>query len=434
MKSPPVSRRALLAGAAAGALGGTVAFGASTLKRAPDSVSTWVDSSDWPLVHHDTHNTGFNSHADGPAGDPDVRWSVEQFAPENPFRGYLNLPTPAVVGDAVYVGGSSASARRVGDGRERWSVGGDSDRTFHGVAFADGTVFLSTRRPDGAGVAAFDATGQRRWQRDVELRRAGPPLVAGTTVYVPGYDYLVALDRSSGTKRWRLETESQSVGHPVVTDARLYTPMGWQGLLARDRRTSLSGALLGDPPAVQWRYEPDERAYPSPALGGGRVFVPVSEAWYPSDAEGLGALAALDTDGTRRWTHSGGTFGTSPVVADGTVYYKCGANAETIDMGEYVQSQSDARVTAHDAADGRVRWTRWFSDLGDWQIEPVADDERLYVPLHDDVGERSALVALDAATGETRWRRTLDAPAYHLSLAGGTLYVSTTDGTLLALG
>lgn len=424
----------MLTGVGIGVLGAVTTFGAATTKRGPDSIPTRADSPHWPLVNHDARNTGYNPRASGPESDPDVRWRVERFAPEDRFRGYLNLPTPVVVDDTVYVGGASLSALRVSDGHERWSVGDGADETFHGAAFADGIVFVAMRYPDALGVSAFDSTGERRWRREVQLRRVQPPLVAGATVYVPGYDHLVALDRSSGTRRWRLDTESVATAHPAVTDEVLYTSMGWVGLAARDRRRTLLAVPFGNAPEVRWRYEPEERAYPAPAVGDdGSVFVPETEEWHPHNDEGQGVLAALDPDGTRRWTKPGGTFGVSPVVAGGTVFYKCGANTETIDMGEYVESQSDARVTAYDAAGGGVRWTRQFRDLGDWQIAPVADGDRLYVPLHDDVDQRSVLVALDVETGETQWRTTLESPAYHLALAGQTLYVSTENGTVVAL-
>lgn len=432
VKTPSVSRRAALAGSV-GVGGALVGLTASALKSGPDSVRTRADSRDWPLVNHDTRNTGFNPHAAGPATDPDVRWQADRFDPEERFRGYLNLPTPAIVGETVFVGGSSLSALRVGDGRERWSLDGAADETFHGAAHADETVFVATRYPDASGVSAVESAGERRWRREVELRRIQPPLVAGETVYAPGYSFLVALNRSSGSRRWRLDTESLATAHPAVTDDALYTPMGWKGLFARDRRRSLLAIPFGNAPDARWRYEPEERAFPAPAVGDdGRIFVPETEEWHPHNDENQGVLAALDSDGTRRWTKLGGTFGTSPVVADGTVFYKCGANTVKRDMGEYVESHSDARITAHDPSDGDVRWTRNFEHLGDWQISPTADGDRLYVPLHDDVDERSALVALDADTGETAWRRKLKSPAYHLALAGETLYVSTEEGTLFA--
>ncbi|MFC4449481.1 PQQ-binding-like beta-propeller repeat protein [Halorussus aquaticus] len=430
MKTPSISRRALLGATGVGAV---ATLGLSARKRGPDSISTRERSPGWPLLHHDTRNTGYNPHATGPESDPDVRWRVERFDPEGRFRGYLNFPTPVVSGDTVFVGGRSLSALRVGDGRERWSVEGGDGETFHGTAFADDTVFATTQYPETSGVTAVTSAGERRW-RKTGLHRIQTPLVAGIAVYVPGDDRLVALDRSSGAERWTAETGSRPTGHPAVTDDALYTAEGWDGLAARDRRNAFYEIPLQTPPRVRWRYDPDERAYPAPAVGDrGRVFVPETEEWYPNRDEGPGKLAAFDPDGSRRWTESGGTFGTSPVVADGTVFYKCGTNTETKDMGEYVESHSDARITAHDPADGTARWTRTVESFGDWQIAPVSDGHRLYVPLHDDVDERSALVALNVETGTTEWRRTLESPAYHLALAGGTLFVSTEAGTVFAL-
>ncbi|WP_435179665.1 PQQ-binding-like beta-propeller repeat protein [Halorussus sp. AFM4] len=432
MDPPSVSRRHLLAAAGVGAAG---TLGVVTRKRGPDTVSTQADSPDWPLVHHDARNTGANRRASGPESDPDVRWRARRFGAGQRFDGYLNLPTPAVVGDTVFVGGPSLSALRVRDGTERWSVGGAADETFHGAGFADGTLYVSTRYPDGPGVAAVAPTGERRWRRriDSDFDVAQPPLVAGETVYVPGYTALAALGAASGTRRWRTDAGARPAAHPAVTDDALYAPTGWYGLFARDRRQAFHAVPLGDPPRVRWRYEPDEMARPAPAVGDdGRVFVPETEEWYPEHDEDRGKLAALAPDGSRRWAKPGGTVATSPVVVDGTVYCKWGATVETVDKGEYVRGRSDARIAARNADDGSVWWTRRFGDLGSWAISPVSDGDRLYVPLHDGAGDRSAVVALDAATGETRWRRNLASPAYHLALAGRTLYVATANGTLFA--
>ena len=435
MSPPSVSRRAALVGA-----GGVLAgFGASTAKLGPDSIAAPADGADWPLVHRDARNTGFNPGASGPESDPRTRWTLDVYEPGDRFRGYLDAPAPAVVGDRVYVGGPDLSAHRVGDGRAVWSAGREREETFHGAAYAGGRLFVSTRRGTSStpGVASFDAAPnaearpRRRWRTKLDNWGVQAPLVAGDAVYVPTVDYLFALDRDSGRRRWRLEV-SHRAARPAVTDAALYVPRGWKGLFARDRRRDLFAAMVGDPPRTRWRFRHQEDVAPAPAVGGGLVFVPETEEWYPVGDDDTGKLAAVGTDGAVRWREPVGSFGTPPVVADDAVFYKAGANVEKIDHGDWVEPRSDARVVAFDPADGTRRWTREFPDLGSWRIAPVSDGQRLYVPLHDNQS-RSELVALDSSTGETRWRLKLDAPAYHLALAGETLYVSTYDGTLLSL-
>lgn len=429
MNPPSISRRSFLAGAVGvGALG----IGASVLKRGPDSVATHADSPDWPLVNHDTRNTGYNPRASGPANDPRVRWRTRRFDADYPVGGYLLQPTPVVVGDQVFVGGDELSALRVADGTERWSVTGDDDETFNGTAFADGRIYVTTSRNDAPGIAVFDATGERGWARELPVRYAHPPTVVGETVYVPTYDSLLALDRSSGRRRWQFGNTSFVSAQPAATDDALYAAIGMQGLFARERRQDLLAVLSNGPPDVRWQYEPGQRAYPSPAVGDDHVFVPETQEWHPEPIEEEARLTAFTLDGEQRWDEQGGTSGTSPVVADGTVFYKCSINTEKVDMGEYVTRRSDAKVTAHDASDGTARWRRTFENLGGWQISPVSDGDRLYVPLYDNVDEKPILIASDAATGETQWRFDLDAPAYHLALAGETLYVTTDDGHLYA--
>ena len=144
------------------------------------------------------------------------------------------------------------------------------------------------------------------------------------------------------------------------------------------------------------------------------------EAW-PADLSSLEELWSLEL----------GKGYPGPVLSDELVFV-----VESV-KGENVS------VQALERSNGEVRWQRgWDSDgsvpffaaaNGDWvRSTPALDDERLYVGDMQEV-----LVALDAATGEERWK--IDFPARYETkvpdfgfsssplLAGGALYVQAAD-------
>lgn len=196
----------------------------------------------------------------------------------------------------------------------------------------------------------------------------------------------------------------------------------WTDSVLGRRKTALPGerlpvlavekALDVDPGGAPLQLPPAAAVAEWPQAGG-----------VPSHAPGHPALAPAPL--TRAWSVSVGTGSsyrrrmTAPPVigADGTAYA----------MDAY------GEVTAVDTRAGRRRWEK------DTRREKERDGalgggcalggEVLYVAT----GMAEAM-ALDAATGEQRWRVSLPAPARGApTVAGGKLYVPTVENQLLAL-
>jgi outer membrane protein assembly factor BamB len=118
------------------------------------------------------------------------------------------------------------------------------------------------------------------------------------------------------------------------------------------------------------------------------------------DDDAAGHLAAIDAvDQRPLWP---------PVPVDGVSRTGVTVLDETAVVGV-----NDGTVTAVDLADGRVAWQR---RLGAQLTTPLAAaDGLVVVALQGDVDTQPLMVALDAATGEERWRYEPSAPSFFLS-------------------
>lgn len=221
--------------------------------------------------------------------------------------------SPAVQGETVFVplvddDGPAVTARRTGDGGERWTTRLSTPDVFAAPAVGD-NVYVTTRADaDGRGhLVALTRGGDVRWTRELDGEAYKAPRVAddpagGEEVVYVGTDAgsLYAFGRD-GEKRWRA-----SLGGAVNT-----TPSVGDGLVYA---TSPGNAVALDAETGEgvWSGVVDHLDKTGVGLGGGMVHVGGNE------------VAAFDTDdGEARWRivlpGVAGTFG-SPIWRDGTVY------------------------------------------------------------------------------------------------------------------
>jgi outer membrane protein assembly factor BamB len=211
-----------------------------------------------------------------------------------------------------------------------------------------------------------------------------------------------------GDLRWEFGVaDSPLTGPPAVVDGTLY-------LTSVD---STVYAIDVDSGTRQWSVED--------GASGGFPLTVADGTVYTVD----GGVHALDSRlGSTQWTFEpvSATAHASPTVADGAVY-----------VGSY-----DGRLYAIDAGSGSELWTVETGDR-EWS-QPVVLDDTVYIRggyeeiFDDDVltGYRSQLYAVDARTGEKRWRvETNGRPESVPTLSDGTVFVCSgpPDGSLYAL-
>jgi outer membrane protein assembly factor BamB len=215
-----------------------------------------------------------------------------------------------------------------------------------------------------------------------------------------------------------------------------------------------TAAVTGDPTRA-WRAFLDGNLWSAPTATASTVF-----------STGGRRVFALDpSTGEKRWTNrAGGKTGYfSPTVAGGRVFVGVqrpdstrllvldaadGSKAWTFGVGTpvasyanvvagtvYLETASDRTQTvwALDAATGETRWRRSLPTTTTGRVSPgpAVDDGRVYSTATAD--DRLHLYALDAATGEERWHRSISGRSEMSPVAhDGTVFVGNRGGSLHA--
>jgi outer membrane protein assembly factor BamB len=337
----------------------------------------------------------------------------------------------------------------------RWTAEAATPRPVEpwerGPEAAGDLVVAATGHDEPARVRAYDArTGRLRW-----TYRTGPNAFVravgnGWVIVAPDFGPLIGLDLATGRQRWRFELASlQAAEYGTIAGDILFIG------------TSFTSEGAVDPPVVyalnlatgrqRWRTVLDrgtDLQWAAPVVDGGQVLV--ADTLSHEGSAPTSHLHALDAGtGRVRWKadlHAGqqGFFAEPPVVAGGLIYVATASRrllALDAASGREVWQERgfpvvagvrnglviaviEDRLATLDAGSGVRRWEVRVSGGGEhW---PVLEGDTVYVASVDDV------IAVDAATGTTRWRVPLDPAVGPPVQVGGRLYVATRN-RLLAL-
>ncbi len=375
-----------------------------------------------------------------------------------------NAAWPQAGGNPAHFMGHLAAGERLA---EAWSAdigsgGGYRRKIMAEPVAANGIVYVMD---SDAVASAFDmASGSRIWrfdtrQKDDDSTNVGGGLAVdqGTLYAVNGLAEIVALDAAKGTVRWRNTIGSPARSEPTVVEGRVFVTTIQDKLLA----------LAADDGRHLWDHQSATSTTsmlgrPAPAYAGGLVV----------GGFGGGELATLRADaGTVVWTanlaasvRSGSLADFSairgrPVIGDGRVYaIGLGGLMVAVDLptgrqlwerqvagedslwaaGSWLFVVSiDQRLAAINSSDGRVAWV---TELPQWEnpdkqkdaitwFGPLLVSDRLVV-----AGTGKEALAISPYTGEVLGRQPLSGKAsLGPMVAGGTVFVVSDDGRLLAL-
>ena len=341
-------------------------------------------------------------------------------------KGSVNS-TPAVWNQTVYFSSLDGNIYAVNerDGKERWRLRTGGERRFtapgiHGIqpstevmpdpydvflsspAVWNGTVYVGSGDHN---VYAIDAqSGALRWKFSTGNVVHASPAVAGGIVYIGSWDrYLYALDARTGAVRWKFQTGD---------DHEIYNQVGIAGSAAVADGTVYFGcrdshfyALDAKSGALRWkRDENGSWVIGSPAIAGRTVLYTTSDErkFFAVDAQ----------SGSVKFSIPYGAFSfSSPSVAGNVAYYGSfdgklyGVNVTSGEVVARFSTDASKRgLPAHLDKSGNL-------DMSTFYREPTLDG--VIVGL-------SGVYKLGSIAGSP-------------SLAGGTLFIGSTDGTLYAI-
>jgi outer membrane protein assembly factor BamB len=310
--------------------------------------------------------------------------------PDSPFLGDTRM----------FHGGPARTGEMAGPGPVRgatvlWTASLDGP-VANGMPALDGDRLVVA---DGGGAVTVlsASTGQKGWSRALP-KPASSPALAGDVVIVGAGDGEYGLDAGSGTTRWMLPSAQPVTSAPAISGNTAIVGLPDGSVVALDIASG----------QIHWRTPIGGAIDRAPAVAGGLVFAGGSG----------GAFAALDVaSGRVVWSHVLGPGQVStPAARDGRVYVASGID----------ETAAQHVLFAFAIADGREVW-RFMSPGGEALYIGAVGPDRVYA-----VSLGGFVYALDR--GSIAWRFRLGAAIGSLAtLSRGILYVSGSDGTIVAL-
>ena len=406
-----------------------------------------------------------------------VLGDIEPLAPSPALKGVdFSLPAPAPQADWPVPGGtpqqSVENVQAAPGFRIAWrhSIGVGSDRRDHIMAspiFAEGHLFTLDGRAD---VTCLDESGREIWRdsfsprkgRDQEAFGGGIAYADGTVFLSSGYRFVAAIDARTGNVKWRVDTANPIHTAPNVADGRVFVTDVSDQLFAFDTKTGQS----------DWTYQALEEPArmleaSSPAISGQVVVAPFAsgeliglattngnQLWQDvlSLTNRNNALSEIRDIAGRPVIYRGDVFAGSHSGVFASIDLNTGQRVWSLPINTittpwpagdvvYITDQAGELIcVARDS--GQVYWIRNLNATIPGNAKraakkkfkavwsgPMLASNRVLV-----LNDRGEALALDSKTGAVQTSLKLGAPAFQSPIAvNGTVYVLTNTGDLIAI-
>jgi serine/threonine-protein kinase len=322
--------------------------------------------------------------------------TLDLLAPRAPLSNSLSI---------YYGDGATLTAASAATGTVRWRYTPSPPRSLFPTCappFANGVFYFRT---DGAILAVRARDGQQFWAAPVEGRADQQQLPAADhgVVYATAPASVVALDGADGRQLWQTShsaTPGSATAAPQVANGTVYVAFGSAGTTVY--------ALNARDGAIRWAHTMAGATAASLVVTNGIVY-----AGYAAQHATVIALDAAD--GAVRWISvldAGADTLTMLTVVDGVIL---------------LRAEPQVGLVALDARTGSLLWQLGDQgQRGDLSVAqpPILANGVVYLAASVSLGEggsRGMVLALDAHTGQERWRTLLAAD--YVTLAGPMVYV-----------
>ena len=289
------------------------------------------------------------------------------------------------------------------------------------------TLFVGST---GGMMYALDrGNGTEKWKFNAKARIASSPAIAGGLVYFGAFDgNFYALDETAGDLKWKFKTAGEhrfSAAHlhgsqpatetmPDPFDCYLSSPVVANGVVYFGSGDGNVYALDAAGGALKWKFKTGDVVHASPAVADGVMFIGSWDSYFYALDAGSGALKWKFKTGEDPDIHNQQGIQSSAAIADGMVFFGC----------------RDAHLYALDEQTGEKKWA--YSTKGSWVIaSPAVRDGKVYFTTSD----TGLLLVADARSGDIVFSHDFKGWPLFASpaIAGDTVYVGSTAGTLNAL-
>ncbi len=389
---------------------------APSLKGVDFSVPPPATQADWPLPGGDAEQSvehvaaGANLHI---AWRRSIGYGLTR-------RSHVTAP-PIVAENRVFTldGEGGVQASDAGTGQEVWRDqfaprrGRDTEAFGGGLAYADGTLFVTSGYRFVAAVDAHD--GHVKWRFDTVVPVHGAPNVAdGKLFAVDVNDQLMAFDTTTGKQIWTFQALQEPArmlvaSSPAISGEVVVSPFASGELVAL---STLNGQQIWEDTLSETNRD---NALSEIRDIAGRPVIYRGDVLAGSHS---GVLAAIDLHtGQRRWSLPIATI-TTPWPAGDVIY--------ATDQG--------GRVICIARDSGQVYWIKDLNAGVKKKLRAVYSGPILaanHLVVVDNLGR---LVALNPKTGVRQASLKLGSPAFLNPIGvNGTLYVLTQAGELVAI-
>lgn len=298
----------------------------------------------------------------------------------------------------------------------------DGTTTYYPAVTANGLAYLgysytppSTALPFSVLEAIDPTTGRTRWRQELDAGHstefAGPPVVAGSTVYVSATVFqgsglqgtVAAFDTQSGDPHWRTALADPPTMPAVASGNVLVMTNPAQGvggdLLALRVSDGSTAWDYGSGRGLSRGDDLENGWYTAPVVSGDLAF-PLSN--YPN-ADGSADMVQLAIDmrdGSLAWQYDTGGTAATPALDQGGDELCLGISSAT-------RSTDTGRVVALAATTGKQRWS---VGLSAFVSACVASGATFLVNAGTTAGASGEILALRSQDGQRAWQAITGAP------------------------
>jgi len=329
----------------------------------------------------------------------------------------------------------------------KWTYSG-AGKFISSASVKGGKVFIGSR--DHSLYVLDESDGTVVWKFTAGNWIDSTPFVSDTAVYFSSRDgHLYCLNSEDGTVIWKYKTGGTDSSSPIVDGGLIFVGSGFP-----NKKIIALDALTG---REVWNREVDQMVYSSPVVSGDNVYIGAND----------GQIYSLKKDnGEVNWSYktNGGMYYASPSILGGKLFLAPGdfdwvVYGINIDNGQLSWSyapdeaqETPTYVSGMAVGDNEVYVVsgygqqylyclnagngslKWKAHLGPatrfgFSSTPIVTAGTVYVATSS-----GQLKSFEVGTGVQTWEYDLGAKVLSsASLANGTLYIATLDGTLYAL-